>query len=126
MPLAPANRARWHALLACVGTLVLWWRFPGPATVSLLALALSLALLSWISPRSYAPVQRGFDAVIRALLATITWCLLGLVYFGLFTPLRLWRTLRRTDPLQLRRSQRQPATYLEPLARHRTNFDRQF
>jgi hypothetical protein len=71
-------------------------------------------------------VQRILDRFARRMLAAFTWLVLGLVYFGLFTPLRLWRTLLRRDPLRLRRD---PAatTYLQPMRpAPAARFDRQF
>lgn len=127
MPLTPANRARCQALLAVVGMLLLWWRVPGAVSATLLGIAGALALLAFVSPRRYAPVQRGFDAVIHALLVGLTWTALGLVYLGVFTPLRLWRLLTRQDPLNLRRrNAAAPATYLRPLRSTAPRFDRQF
>jgi hypothetical protein len=126
MRLTPATRARLQAMLACLGTLVLWWRFPARLTLSLLIMVGVFALLAWFSPRAYAPVQRAFDAVTHGILAVLSWTLLGLVYFGLFTPLRLWRGLVHQDPLHLRAAERdEPATFLQPSA-PAPRFDRQF
>ncbi|HYD83583.1 MAG TPA: hypothetical protein VEA63_06010, partial [Opitutus sp.] len=84
MALAPAARARLHATFACLGTLVLWWRFNGVLTTALVTLAAILALLAWFAPRHYALVQHLFDRCTHALLALITWTALGAVYFGVF------------------------------------------
>ena len=125
MALAPVPRARLHATLACAGTLVLGWRFGGPLTTALATLAALLAVLAWASPRHYAPVQRTLDRATHALLVVITWTALGLIYFGVFTPLRLWRALTRHDPLTLRRPPR-VATYLRAIPPTPLRFDRQF
>jgi hypothetical protein len=64
--------------------------------------------------------------VTHALLTTLSWILLALVYFGLFTPLRLWRGLIGKDPLQLYAHPRADITsFLQPSARA-ARFDRQF
>lgn len=127
MPLAHANRARWQASLAVAGLAVLCWRIPGVVTTGLLVLGATLALVAWISPQAYAPVQRGFDALLRGLLVALTWTSLALVYFGLFTPLRVWRLLMHNDPLGLRPQQGSaPITYLQPLPPAPARFDRQF
>ncbi|ACB73813.1 hypothetical protein [Opitutus terrae] len=127
MPLAPANRARLQASLAVVGLAVLCWRVPGVVTTVLLMLGATLALVAWISPRAYAPVQRGFDALLHGLLVVLTWTSLALVYFGLFTPVRVWRLLTHNDPLGLRSQQGSaPTTYLQPLPPTPARFDRQF
>lgn len=86
----------------------------------------SLALMAWISPPHFAPIQRALDRALHAVLAGLTWLLLGLIYLGLFTPLRAWRALVRRDALQLRRD---PAatTYFRPLPPPPPgHFDRQF
>lgn len=84
------------------------------------------AVLAWGAPAAYAPVQRSLDRVVALLLKTLSWVVLTLTYFGLFTPLRAYRGLRGVDPLQLTRDASR-ATYLDPappLAPGR--FDRQF
>jgi hypothetical protein len=125
MPLAAANRARLQATAACAGALVLWWRFATPLTVALLVLAFALASIAWLSPRHYASVQHAFDFLTHTLLAALTWCVLALVYFGLFTPLRLGRAITGKDPLALRPPSRR-STYFRVTPRRDLNFDRQF
>lgn len=126
MPLTPTNRGRLHALLACLGTLILWWRFPGRLTFGLIVVAGVLALLACFSPRAYAPVQRAFDATTHGILAVLSWTMLGLVYFGLFTPLRLWRGLTHKDPILLRAADSPKiVTFLQPSA-PASSFERQF
>jgi hypothetical protein len=81
---------------------------------------------AWLAPARYAPVQRGLDRLTDALLAGLTWLVLGLVYFGLFTPLRFLRSWRGRDPLQLRRDPT-ASSFLQPIApRAEGHFDRQF
>ncbi len=126
MALAPARRARLQATAAFAGSLLLHWRLRGPASLGLAVVLGALAALAWISPAAYAPVQRAFDRVTHALLVALTWLVLGLVYFGLFVPMRLGRALLRRDPLQLRRD---PAavSFLHPLApRSADHFERPF
>lgn len=126
--MAPSSpsRARLQATAACAGSLVLWWRIGGAGPLGLVGFAATLALLAWISPSRYAPVQRVLDRLVQSVMTLLTWAVLGLVYFGLFTPLRFWRALFRRDPLRLRRAP-DAATYLQPL-RPATpaRFDRQF
>ena len=126
MAFPPATRARFQATLAWVGTLLLWWRIGGILPAMAAGATGSLALLAWVSPGHFAPIQRAFDRVLHALLAGLTWLLLALIYLGVFTPLRGWRALTRRDGLHLRRD---PAaiTYLRPLPPAAPDrFDRQF
>ncbi len=119
-------RARLQATLACAGTLLLWWRVGGTIPAVLAGVAGSLALLAWTNPPHYAPVQRVFDRVLHVLLAGLTWLLLAVIYFFLFTPLRLWRGLTGHDPLQ-RHVDPAATTYLRPLPPAVPGrFDRQF
>lgn len=126
MSSAPPRRARLQATMAAVGALALWiWlRGKGPAVAA--GLAASLALLAWVSPPHYAPVQRVLDGIVGFILRAVTWLLLGLIYLGVFIPLRLWRRLTGQDPLQ-QKPDPSAASYLQPLpAAHPDRFTRQF
>jgi hypothetical protein len=126
MAFAPQNRARLQASLACGGALALLWWLGGRGPVIAVGITGPLALLAWLSPGRYAPVQRGLDLLVHGLLTMLTWFLLGVVYLGVFTPLRGWRALTNQDPLQ-RRSDPAPTTYLRPLPPATPGrFDRQF
>ena len=125
MSLAPHTRARLQASLAVAGTLAIWWWRRGPVPAALAGVAAALALVAWVSPRHYAPVQRALDHVVHLVLAGLTWLLLGLVYFLVFTPLRIIRDLTGRDPLK-RKLEPARASYLEPLPPGPSKFDRQF
>ena len=126
MALAPVTRARLQATLAAAAAGLLWsrTRHPGPAVLA--GVLSTLALVAWLAPARYAPVQRVLDRLLQLLLGGLTWLVLGLVYFGFFTPLRICGALLRRDPLRLRPA---PAatSYLQPLSPDATRrFDRQF
>jgi len=126
MALAPHQRARLQASLAWIGTLVLWWRIGGIPAAMLAGAAGSLALMAWVSPPHFAPIQRALDRVLHAILAGLTWFLLALIYLGVFTPLRGWRSLTRRDDLRLRPDP-SASTYLRPLRPSAPDhFDRQY
>ena len=126
MPLAPVPRARLQASCACAGTLALWFWRGGLVPAVLAGVMAALALLAWLSPAGYAPVQRILDRGIHLLLAGLTWLLLGLVWLLVFTPLRAFRTLTGNDPLR-RTFDRKAASYLQtPPAGASGRFDRQF
>jgi hypothetical protein len=109
--------------LAITTSLWLWHRTPLPAALAITAA--TLAFLAWFTPRAYAPFSRAFEKLGHATLIAFTWLSLGLIYFGVFTPLRLYRTLRRHDPLH-RRYDSTVTTYLTPLPPTPPNFTRQF
>lgn len=120
------SRARWQTTAALAGAALLGWRHPAAATFGLAAVALALAALAWIAPARYRPVQRRLDRATDALLGVLTWILLGLVYLGVFTPLRLVRGLLGHDPLGLRQTPVRDS-YLTPLRPGATGrFDRPF
>ncbi len=125
MPLAPVTRARLQAIAAVAGTGFLFWRFNHAVPLAFFILAILFAALAWLSPRHYAPIQRTLDSLLNAFLIALTWTILGLVYFGLFTPLRLFRTLTRRDSLALRRPPTNDS-YLRLLPTISPRFDRQF
>lgn len=104
-------------------TLWLWHRSPLPAALAIIAAV--LALIAWISPATYAPFSRAFERLGHAVLVVFTWLSLGLVYFGVLTPIRLWRSLLRRDPLQ-RRFDPAAKTYLRHLPQTPPDFTRQF
>lgn len=119
------TRARLQATGAVIGTAAIWWWRGGLFPAALAGVAAALALVAWVSPAHYAPVQRAFDRVVHGVLAGLTWVLLGLVYFLVFTPGRILRDLRGRDPLA-RKPDPAAATYLRPLPPGAGRFDRQF
>ena len=126
MALAPATRARLHASLAGAGGLLIGWRFGGAGPIILAGILVALAVLAWLSPVRYAPIQRGLDRMVHGLMVGLTWVLLALIYLGVFTPLRVWRVLSGRDPLQQQPDSSAP-TYLVPARPPGPNrFDRQF
>lgn len=90
-------RMRLQASMAAIGVTVLWWRWGGRPLAGISILFALLALVAWISPRRYLPVQRIIDFLVHLLVSTLSWVLLGLVYFGVFTPLRFFFQLTGKD-----------------------------
>jgi len=126
MALAPTSRARLQAMLACVGIAFVCWHTRAPLAYVAAALVAFGAALAWLTPRRYAPVQHALDRLTQALLAGLTWVLLGFVYFGLFTPLRALGGLLRRDPLEESVTANDDS-FLRPLLPvHPERFRRQF
>jgi len=126
MSTVSTTRMRLQAMGACTGGLVLWWRFGGVFPAALTGLFASLALVAWVAPVRYLPVQRGFDFLTRLIVAGFSWVMLGLVYFCVFTPLRIIGTLVGRDPLRLKQAS-ETTTYLQPVPPATAGrFNRQF
>jgi hypothetical protein len=119
-------RTRLQATVASVFALALWWRIGGLWPAALTGVFAALALLAWFSPSRYAPVQHGLDALARWIAGGFSWLLLGLIYFGLFTPLHWFGALLGKDPLKLK-TRDGGVSYLEPIPQPETDrFKRQF
>jgi hypothetical protein len=119
-------RARLQATVAFVGGLVLWWRFGSGWSMAAVGVLAVLALLAWLAPERHQPVQHAFDWLTRRLVAGFTWLILGVVYFGLFTPIRLLGALTGRDALG-QKPNRSVKTFLRPLPPVSTGrFGRQF
>jgi hypothetical protein len=126
MTASPVSRARLQASLASVVTAALWWHFGGVGPAAIAGTMSLLALIAWLAPTAYAPVQRFFDRVTHALLTGFTWIALAVVYFGVFVPMRGFRALSGRDPLRLRPTPN-ATTYFQSLPREQLRrFDRQF
>lgn len=105
---------RLQATFAAAGGALLWWRIGGPVCASVFGFFSALAVIAWLLPRHFEPVQRVFDFLTHLLVAGASWVLLAAVYFGVFAPLRLWFCLRGKDLLQ-RRPSTGAQTNLSPL-----------
>jgi len=120
------TRPRIQAILASLGTLAVWFWRGGTVPAVLAGLAAALALVAWVSPPHYAPVQRVLDRGVHLFLAALTWLVLGVVWLLVFTPLRAVRALTGSDPLR-QKADRTADTYLQtPAAGGAGRFDRQF
>jgi hypothetical protein len=118
-------RPRLQATIAALVTTVLWLWHHTPLPAALAIIATTLALLAWISPARYAPISGALEKFAHAILVAFTWLSLGLIYFGVFAPIRLWRALNGNDPLH-RRFDPRATTYLHSLPPTPPNFTRQF
>lgn len=64
--------------------------------------ATALLLLNMVWPSAYRPVAQLWLGLSRLLGSVMSRVILGLVFFGLLTPLALLRRLRGHDPLRLK------------------------
>lgn len=93
----------------------LWLRLHTGWSLGFFAFALVLFALAVGAPRLFAPVQAALDRFGRAVAASLTVLLLGLVFVLVFVPGRLVLALLRRDPLH-RRPDPARASYWEPLS----------
>jgi hypothetical protein len=125
MPPKSSTRARLQTTIGLIVATSLWWWHRGPVSAVFTGIASILALLAWFSPARFAPIGNGLDRVAQAILVAFTWMALGLVYFGVFMPLRLGWILRGRNPLE-RDPQHDASTYLIRLAPKPSRFERPF
>lgn len=104
-----------------------WLRWRTPWSLALLLIATSLLTLALLAPRVSAPIERRLAHFGQLFAIAFTWLVLGLLFFLLFTPVRLLLALFRRDPLQRRPDPRR-ASYWEPLppAPAPERFNRQY
>jgi hypothetical protein len=69
-----------------------------------------LLLLAWLAPGALAPLHRVWMPAARALARLLTWILLTLVFYLVFTPFGMIMRATGRDPLH-RRWERQAPTY---------------
>lgn len=117
-------RSRLQTLAGFLIALTVWLITRHAAVLIAVGVTGTFTALAWLAPALFAPIQRAIDAFIHGLVTAVSWVLLAVVYFGVFSPIRIWRTLAGTDSLRRRRD---PAatSYLEP-APAPSRFDRQF
>jgi len=105
---------------------VLWWRGREPAAAVAVTLGAVLFLAAAAVPSRLGPVQRAWLGLGAALSRITTPIFLGVVYFGVITPVGVLLRLRGRNPLMRYRS---PGTswVLRPVeARSRRDMERQF
>jgi len=66
----------------------------------MVGLAVVLILPALVAPRTLAPAQRAWMALGSALGWVNTRVVLGLIFFGMITPMAIVLRLRRRDPMQ--------------------------
>ena len=106
---------RLQTTIAVVIGALLWWRVGGRTFAIVFSVASVAAAVAWVSPRHFRPIQRALDFVTQLIVKAISWLLLAVVYFGVFTPGRLFFRLRGKE-LLARKPAHGEATALVPLA----------
>lgn len=107
-----------------------WWLFRGRfGTVApgLLTLGLVLLVLGLTAPRLLVVPYRGWMALAEKLSVFMTRVILAAVFFGIITPIGLWKRFRGWDPLQ--RRGRSVPSYWKPYPerqRNQRHYERMF
>lgn len=133
MPSSPSAKRSFRSLAgtACAVAVLSFaaHRDPTPVRLVLLGLASGAFLFALVAPRAWGPVERQADRLVRALLAGLTYLLLGAVFAVVFVPARAAMALAGTDLLR-RRFEAGRASYWEPLREAGSDdparFDREF
>jgi polyferredoxin len=110
------------------GLIGLWpmvWRHQGPRQWAL-ALAVALIVPALVAPRILGPVHRAWMALGEVLAWINTRIILGIVFYGVVTPLGLLMRLFSRDPMR-RQFDRAGESYRQPCTpRPATHMLRQF
>jgi hypothetical protein len=117
-----ARRSAWivGAVLLAFGAWSVWRGHPLRAQV-LCGLGVYLMLIGALAPRWAVPFHRAWMKLAHALGYINSRVILGLLYYGIFTPLGVVLRLTGRDPLQRRRAARE--SYWIPRAEPRQRPD---
>lgn len=98
------RQLRWFGLslsglILILGILISWrWQTTIPVVVGSI-LAAVLSTVFYAVPSSRRPIHRAFSVLVYPIQYVATIVILGIVYFGIVTPIGIFLRLRRYDPL---------------------------
>jgi hypothetical protein len=110
------------------GAIGLWpmvWRQQGPRQWAL-ALAIALVLPALVAPRILTPVHRAWMALGEVLAWINTRIILGVVFYGVVTPIGLVMRLTGRDPMRRRFDRASESYRIKCVPRPATHMLRQF
>jgi len=110
------------------GAIGLWpmvWRHQGPRQWAL-ALAIALVLPALVAPRILAPVYRAWMALGEVLAWINTRIILGVVFYGVVTPIGLVMRLTGRDPMRRQFDRASESYRITCVPRPATHMLRQF
>ena len=90
--------------------------FSYPQLISLLLVSLIVGITGLLHPLIIVPIYRGWMIVVFPIGFLISHLLMGIVYFGVITPIGIYRRIRYPDSLQ-RTFNREATTYWEPVSK---------
>lgn len=86
-------------LVLVLGMLISWRWQTSIAVLVASILALILSTVFYAAPSSRRPIHRAFSICVYPIQFVATVLILGIVYFGIVTPIGMFLRLRRYDPL---------------------------
>lgn len=125
--LTPAEGRKFAFTLApafmALGALV-WWRGEPRIAMALAGIGALLAMAGLIIPGRLGPVERAWMGMARAISKLTTPIFLGIVYYGVMTPMGLLRRTIGRNPL--RRSAKGPTCWVSRKDTPKGDLERQF
>ena len=112
-------------IFGLIGLWPLVWRHQSPRLWAV-ALAVALVLPALAAPRILAPAHRAWMALAEALAWINTRILLGVVFFGVVTPIGLLMRLRGRDPMHRQLEPAVESYRVRRTPRPGTHMQRQF
>ncbi|HBN77606.1 MAG TPA: hypothetical protein DD473_17705 [Planctomycetaceae bacterium] len=101
--------------------------FSALVIIGLILASLIPGLTGVLKPKSIWPIYRGWMIAVFPIGFLISHLLMGIVYFGVITPIGLYRRFRYPDPLQ-RKLDRETTSYWQPISKPESteSYFRQF
>ncbi len=87
------------AVVCLIWAAILWWRGHLGAIPWLVGASPVLALLALVAPAALGPLHRVWMPVAKGIARVLTWILLTIVFFLVFTPYAMFLRATRKDPL---------------------------
>ena len=90
------------SMIGILGLLTYWrWHWIEFAIVSAVV-AFAISAIFYGVPNSRRPIHRAFSIAVKPIQVIVTFALLGIVYYGVMTPIALFLRLRGHDALNRR------------------------
>jgi hypothetical protein len=124
-PSRTASILRSGAML--LGSSLVWWRTHAEWATGLVGLAAILVVLALGFPRAYRPIGGVLEALERGVVKAVSWFLLGLVFFIIFVPGRVFAALSGRLLRFRSRSERKDTYWESPVTpASKDSFGKQF
>ena len=98
------------SVVCLIWVLILWWRGHTGAIPYLLGASPVLAILALVAPITLWPIHKVWMPLAHALAKALTWLILSMAFYLVFTPFGVIMKLIGRDPLE-RKLDRNASTY---------------